>query len=204
MLCIYIDKLNENVIECLQKFLRSFEYTQIDFLKLKGCRIYSDIKEHVSRKKYWDYFLKVYPCSNFFEELSCVVSRTTNRIDIANLELSSKEFIHLVKAAKKVKYLTFFDCKISFDSEFDFGPMEGCLIEEVFISYNNQVYDKWSDYEESLMNIFWGILKCTKLVRSLKGLNFKYTNSLKEKFIKTAKEILGEDYSEIMPSLRYR
>ena len=162
------------------------------------------MKEHGSHRLYSKYLLKVYPCSNFFEELSCVVSRTTNRIDICRLELSSKEFIQLVKTAKKVKELTFFDCKISFDSEFDFGPMEGCLIEEVFISYNEQVYDKWSDYVESLMNIFWGILKCTNLVRSLKGLNFRYSHNLEEKLIKTAKEILGEDYSEIMPSLRYR
>ena len=167
-----------------------------------GCRIYSKMKEHGSHRLYSKSFLKVYPCSNFFEELSCVVSRTTNRIDICNLELSSKEFIHLVKAAKKVKNLTFFDCKIPFDSEFDFGLMEGCLIEEVFISYNNQVYDKWSDYEESLMNIFWGILKCTNLVRSLKGLNFRYSHNLEEKLIKTAKEILGEEYSDIMPSLK--
>ena len=184
--------------------MRSFEYTQIDFLKLDGCRIYSNIKEHGSRNKYWDFFLKVYPCSNFFEELSCVVSRTTNRIDISRLELSSKEFIQLVKTAKKVNILIFYECKILFDSEFDFGPMEGCLIEAIVISDSNKVYDEWSEYEESLISIFWGILKCTNLVRSLKGFNFKKSYDLKEKLIEKAKEILGEKYSDIMPSLKFR
>ena len=202
MLSIEIDELNKNVLECLQKFLRSFAYTQIMHFYLRGCYIRSAIKKHGSHNRYSNYFCKVSPCSNFFEELRYTVSRSTNKIEIDDLELSSKEFIQLVKAAKKAKYLTFFDCKIPFDSEFDFGLMEGCLIVEIFISYSNQVYDELSEYEKCLMNIFRGILNCTNLIRSMKDLDFRFTHDLKEKMIEEAKKILGEDYLKIMTSLK--
>ena len=198
-----ISELNENVLECLQNLLRSFAYTQIEQFYLRGYRIRSENKDHDSHSKYWYYFHKVYPCSNFFEELRYAVSRATNRIEIYSLELSSREFIQLVKAAKKVESLKILDCKISFDSVFDFGQMEGCLIKKIEIGYNYQVYDELSEYEEGSMKIFWGILNCTNLIRSLKFLVFDCTDDLKEKMIETAKNKFGEEYSDIMPSLEY-
>ena len=202
MLYIYIDELNESVLECLQNFLRSFAYTQIGNFYLRWYGILSEIKEYDSHYRYWEYFHKVYPCSNFFEELRYAVSRATNIIEIDSLELSSTEFIQLVKAAKKVKSLDISDCKISFDSEFDFGLMEGCLIREIHIGYLNLVYDEWSEYEECLMNIFLGILNCTNLIRSLKFLRFDCTYYLKIEMIENAKKKLGEEYLKIMPSLK--
>ena len=94
------------------------------------------------------------------------------------------------------------DCKISFDSESDFGPMESCLIEKIEICYLYQVYDERREYEECLMRIFRGILKCTNLIGSLKVLGFYCSKNLKQEMIETAKVILGEEYSEIMPSLK--
>ena len=182
--------------------MRSFAYTQIREFLFYGYRIRSEIKEHDSHNRLFKYFIKVYPCSNFFEELRYAVSRAPNFIRIHNLELGSQEFIQLVKAAKKVKKIFISDCKISFDSEFDFGLMEGCLIEEIVIGFFNKVYDEWSEHEECLMKIFWEILNCTNLIRSLKRLGFNYTHDLKEKMIEKAKEILGEGYSDIMPSLK--
>ena len=184
--------------------MRSFAYTQIGEFLFYGYRSYVlfAFKKDDNHSIFLNNLYKVYPCSNFFEELRYAVSRSTNKIEIYSVELSSKEFIQLVKAAKKVKSLLFFDCKISFDSEFELGPMEGCQIEEIHITNINKVYDEWSEYEESLMNIFRGILKCTNLVRNLKGLNFKIIDDLKEKMIEEAKKILGEEYSEIMPSLK--
>ena len=134
--------------------MRSFGYTQIKYFYLQGCGIRSEVKEHDSHHRYPKYFLKVYPCSNFFEELQYAVSRATHIIRISNLELSSREFIRCVKTAKKVKSLTFYDCKISFGSEFDFGPMEGCLIKKIDIGYGGQVCDEWSEYDECLIGIF--------------------------------------------------
>ena len=183
--------------------MRSFAYTQIRHFYLKGYWIRSEIKEHGRHNRYWEYFHKVYPCSNFFEELRYAVSRATNRIEIDSLELSSTEFIQLVKAAKKTKELRFRDCKISFDSEFDFGLMEGCLIREIHIGYSCQVYDESSEYEEWLMKIFWGILNCTNLIRSLKILDLICTDDLKEKMNEKAKVILGEEYSVVIPYLNY-
>ena len=161
--------------------MKSFAYTQIKEFNFNGCKISSKIKEHDNHGGYWDYFLKVYPCSNFFEELKYAVLRTTNKIQFWNLELSSREFIQLAKAAKKAKKLIFQDCKIPFDSEFDFGPMKGSHIEKISIDYFDKVYDEWSEYEECLMKIFWGILNCKNLIGSLKDLNFKCIDDLKEK-----------------------
>ena len=191
------------MIECLQKFLRSFAYTQIRYFCFIWHGILSEIKEHDSHNRYWAFFQKVYSCSNFFEELRYAVSRTTNGIKICDLELSCKEFIQLVKTAKKASILTFWDCKISFDSEFDFGLMEGCLIEEIEINYINQANDEWREYEECLIKIFRGILNCTNLIRSLKDLDFWCTDELMEKVNEEAKEKFGEEYLKIMPYLKY-
>ena len=182
--------------------MKSFAYTQIRHFCFRGYGIRSIIKElgYLGPFPYCSY--KVYPCSNFFEELSYAVSRVTEEIGICRLELSSREFIQLVKAAKKVKYLGFGNCKISFDSEFDFGPMEGCLIEKIEISNFGQHYYERSEYEECLNNIFCGILKCTNLIRSLEVLHFAHIQDLKEIMIEKAKVILGEEYLEIMPSLK--
>ena len=180
--------------------MRSFAYTQIKEIYFGGHITCSEIKEHGII--HWDYLHKVYPCSNFFEELRYVVSRVSNEIEIYKLELSSREFIQLVKAAKKAKELRIWDCKISFDSEFEFGPMDGCLIREIHIGYSYQVYDEWSEYEKCLMKTFRGILNCKNLIMSLEDLDFKCTHGLKEKMIEEAKKILGEDYLKIMPSLK--
>ena len=202
MLSIEIVELNESVLESLQKLLRSFTYTQIEEFVFFGYGIYSEIEEHGNHNRDWDYFEKVYPCSNFFEELIYAVSRATNEIAIYDLELSSWQFIQLVKAAKKVKKFFISDCKISFDSEFDFGPMEGCLIEEISTGFFSKVYDEWSEHEECLMKIFWGILNCTNMIRSLESLVFDCTKDLKEEMIETAKSKFGENYLDIMPSLK--
>ena len=182
--------------------MRSFAYTQIRDFYFNGFVIRSEINESDNHNIFIEYFLKVHPCSNFFEELRYAVSRTTNKIKIYRLELSSTEFIQLVKAAKKVKDLTFYNCKISFDSEFDFGLMEGCQIEKIHIGYLDKVYDEWSEYEECLRKIFWGILNCKNLIGSLKDLKFSYTRGLKKEFIKIAKETLGKEYLKIIPSLK--
>ena len=182
--------------------MRSFAYTQIRHFYFKGCYICTEINESDNYNIFIECFLKVHPCSNFFEELRYAVSRTTNRIDISRLELSSREFIQLVKAAKKVKEINIWECKISSASEFDFGPMEGCQIEEISIGYFDKVYDEWNEYEECLMKIFWGILNCKNLIGSLKDLKFSYTRGLKKEFIKIAKETLGKEYLKIIPSLK--
>ena len=169
---------------------------------LRGCEIRSEIKEHDLHSRDWTHFCKVYPCSNFFDELLYAVSRATIGATVCSLELSSKEFIQLVKAAKKVNTLIFKNCKISLESEFDFGPMEGCLIKKIYIGFYDQVYDEWSEYEECLIKIFWGIINCKNLIRNLNHLNFKNTHCLKEILIDKAKEQLGDEYLEIMPSLK--
>ena len=182
--------------------MRSFAYTQIKIFYLRGYGIRSEIKESESNNSYWEYFCKVYPCSNFFEELRYAVSRATNEISISSLQLSSKEFIQLVKAVKKVNALIFKNCKISLESEFDFSLMDECLIEKIYVGFNSQVYDEWSEHEECLMNIFLGILSCENLIRSLKDINFGYIYGFKEKLNEKAKEKLGEKYLKIMPSLK--
>ena len=201
MLRINIEEHHEKVHECLQELLRSFAYTQIGYFKIQGYTIHSKIKDHDSHSNQWGDFWEVCPCSNFFEELKFAVSRTKTRIEIYNLKLSSKEFIQLVKAAKKAKYLTFFECKISFDSEFDFGPMEGCLIEKIYIFFYILGCDEGSENEECLIKIFWGILNCTDLIRSLKDLDFGNNYSLNKQLKEKAIEKFGEEYLEIMPYL---
>ena len=202
MLHIYVDKHHENVHECLQELLRSFAYTQIDYFKINEYTIHSKIKEHFSHNNRWGNFWEDYPCSNFFEELKFAVSRIEKRIEIDSLELSSTEFIQLVKAAKKVKYLTFFDCKIPFDSEFDFGSMEGCLIEGIEIFCHILGCYEESEKEECLIKIFWGILNCTDLIRSLKDLDFGNNYSLNKQLKEKAIVKFGEEYLEIIPSLK--
>ena len=201
MLHIYVEKHHEKAHECLQELLRSFAYTQIGYFKIQEYTIHSKIKEHFSHNNRWGNFWEDYPCSNFFEELKFAVSRTKTRIEIYRLQLSSKEFIQLIKAAKKVKSIMFFDCKISFDSVFDFGPMEGCLIERIEIFCH--ILGCYEESEkECLIKIFWGILNCTDLIRSLKDLDFGNNYSLNKQLKEKAIVKFGEEYLEIIPSLK--
>ena len=167
-----------------------------------GWAIISKIEKNARNNIERKFSIKNPPCSNFLEELRYAVSKATNEIDITSLELSSREFIQLVKTAKKAKKLNFQSCKIPSDSEFDFGLMEGCQIENIEIGYLLQVYDELSEYEESLMNIFRGILNCTNLIRSLEDLRFCCTKDLKKRMREKAREKFGEEYLEIMPSLK--
>ena len=196
--------------------LDKVEYgTQIREFYLRECYVHSEIKKSDGWCRVQDDYFKASPCSNFFEELRYAVSRVTNLIKIDCLEFSNKEFIQLVKTAKKAKILRFWSCKISFDSEFDsefdlefdlefdFGPMEGCLIEEINIGNYDQVYDGWSEYKEYLMKIFRGILNCTNLIKSLKVLRFYCSKNLKQKMTEKARGKFGEEYLEIMPYLKY-
>ena len=100
---IKITQQNENVLECLQKLLRSFGHTQIEDFSLLGYGAYSEYVEYdrygISKSNLY----KFYPCSKFFEELRYAASKATNSISVYSLELSSKEFIQLIKAAKNCK-----------------------------------------------------------------------------------------------------
>ena len=179
--------------------MRSFALTHIRDFKFGGDRKGSNITKYHPFSKHYSL---IYPCSNFFKELRYAVSRATNEISMYSLELNSREFIQLVKAAKKANALIFKNCKILSDSKFDFWPMEGCLIERIEIDYLKQVYNKKSEYEECLMQIFRGILNCKNLIWSLKHLSFKCTQDLINKMTKKAKEKFGGKYSEIMPYLK--
>ena len=190
--------------DIIQKFLRNFCNTQIRELHFQGKSIKIENEYYSPDSIDSDRYIRVvYPCSNIFLELRCLISRVTLCIEIWDLELKSKEFSQLIKAAKQTKELEFWDCKILTDFEFDFKQMDGCQIEKIKIGYIYQVYDTWKKYEDCLMQIFLAIIHCPNLIKSLKYINFSCNESMKIKLLGKAKEVLGDKYKIIMPSLEY-
>ena len=151
--------------------MKSFGFTKIEEFYFEGHLILVDDQVSSSDSDRAD-LLTVFPCSSIFLELRHVVSRITDNIIIARLELTGKEFCQLVRASIQVFELQFWSCLILTDTELDLGQMEGCKIEALKIGYVDKIYDSWSDYEDCLMKIFVAIIHCSNLIRSLRKLSF--------------------------------
>ena len=149
-------------------------------------------------------YLKVFPCSGYFNGLRDVLSKATKYICIEEILLSSKEFSAIVRAAKHVKELSFTDCKIHTDEEYELGQMEGWQIEFLQVYYCSHVYKHIRGYDESCLKIFLSILGCPNLLKSLRlnGIILYCREEMEKKLLSKAKEILGDDYDVLMPNFK--
>ena len=148
----------------------------------------------------FQYLNVVYPCS-FFLEFTYAVSRVTDYIEIWRLEFSSKEFSQLIKASKQSKELRFIECRILTDSEINFGQMEESNIHKITMEGYYRSYEHLYQYEDSIIKIFLAILHCPYLMRSLKEFRFECNYDFKKELLVKAKEVLGDKYRDIIPTL---
>ena len=199
MLHIFLRSEWEKEQSNIQKFLKSFGSTKIKAFYFEGHSIRAKDQSSSSDSIYLN---KVFPCSNIFLELRHAVSRVTDSIGIARLELKGKEFCQLVRASIHALELEINYCKILTDTKFDFGEMEGCKIESLRIYNGYQVYDSQSDYEDTVMNIFVAIIYCSNLIRSLKRLSFGCDKKMKNSLLEKAKGELNDiDYERVKEML---
>ena len=190
---ISINSHCENEHKNIEEFLLSFGSTQIEvfiFCK-KSIKI---VYEKLNSEEEYSSWIKVFPCSTYFNGLRDAMSKVTKFILIKNILLSSKEFSAILRAAKHVKDLYFDSCKILTDVECELGEMEGWRIEHLKIGDIFNAYKYSRDYEDSCMKIFLSILGCRNLLKSLKQIRFIYEKEMKKKILSKAKEILGDDY----------
>ena len=198
---IRINSNCKNEYENIEEFLLSFGSTQIERIWLYG-HLNKFKNENLNSEDEYSFYYDVFPCSSYFYGLRHVLSKATKYIYIYSISFSSKEFSAIFRAAKHVKQLHFDDCKILTDGECELEQMEGWQIKFLIVDDCYHVCKHIRGYEDSCMKIFLSIVGCQNLLRSLRQIKFKCEKEMKKKLLSKAKEILGNDYNVLMPSIK--